>query len=106
MSEFEPGTQVAHIPDPTTQDINDPCVELGFIVAQAPGNQDSPAWFCRFWWKGDPGNLRTINNSEYVYERNLVKHDSVPQKQVYDIMRSMGYWVRKDNDDRERKTKH
>lgn len=75
---FKPGDQVAYIPVHAAGDIAHPDVEFGFVVRQSPSGD----YFCRYWRKGSPGDLRTVANSECTPAASLVHHESVPQGTV------------------------
>jgi hypothetical protein len=76
------GTQIAYIPTHANGDIKHPDVEFGFVMAE---NEDTH--FCRYWRKGNLGELRTRANSEATPNENLVEHQSVRQTVV-------DYWIK------------
>lgn len=69
---MQPGDQVAFIPHHAYGDIYHPDVEFGFVTSV----KGQLVW-CRFWYKGKPGELRTRANSEGVNIRDLRLYDSV-----------------------------
>ena len=69
------GTQIAYIPTHAEGDINHPDVEFGFIVRQA---QDGD-YFCRYWNKRYPDELRTKSNWEKTPKGNLLLYASHPK---------------------------
>ncbi len=76
-----PGTQIAYVPTHADGNVFHPDVEFGFVVresASGPGLH----YFCRYWRKGHPGELRTVANSENTPLSCLVLHESVPQAVV------------------------
>jgi len=68
------GTQIAYIPAHANRDINHPDVEFGFVTSQRQG-----VYFCRYWRKGELGELRTTSNSELTPNEYLVEHQSAEQ---------------------------
>lgn len=76
---FQPGEQIAYVPNHADGDVTHPDVEFGFVVRQTPSGD---AYFCRYWRKGSPGDMRTLANSESTPAHALVRHDSVPQATV------------------------
>jgi hypothetical protein len=61
--------QVAYIPWHARkanggQGINDPDIELGFIMSIPPKMGDGQDYFVRYWRRDHPGVLRTTANSE------------------------------------------
>lgn len=87
-TKFQPGAQIAWIPNHAAGDIQHPDVELGFVTST-----DGDLHYCRFWMKGQPGVLRTVANSERTPARSLVAHDSVEQTTVDRYMVALGYEV-------------
>lgn len=72
MSELlQQGAQIACIPDHANGDILHSDVEFGFVTSPGPGG-----YFCRYWSKYSPGELRTKANSELTPDRLLVRHIS------------------------------
>ena len=69
------GTQIAYIPSHAKGDIEHPDVEFGFVMSESRGS----AYFCRYWLKGKPGDLRSVANSELTPSDCLVEHESVNQ---------------------------
>ncbi len=84
---MKPGTQIAYIPTHANGDINHPDVEFGFVTSE-----QETAHFCRYWMKGNPGELRTKANSESTPNDSLVEHVSVPQKTVWEVMMNLHYF--------------
>jgi hypothetical protein len=74
---FQPGTQIAYIPNHARGDIKHPDVEFGFVVSLGLGGV-----FCRYWSKSAPNILRTTATSELTYYEHLVLHKSHPQFEV------------------------
>jgi len=74
---FEPGTQVAYIPEHALGDIKHEDVEFGFVTSQS-----AEFVFCRFWKNGTNGILRTTANSEPVSPNLLRVYKSRRQAQV------------------------
>jgi len=89
------GTQIAYIPTHAEGDENHPDVELGFIVqvVQIGYRENDLAYFCRFWRKGKPGELRTTANSERCYDYQLKEHESVSQEVVDETLKRLGYAI-------------
>lgn len=75
------GTQTAYVPMHADGDINHPDVEFGFITSV-----HESAAFCRYWYRGQPGVLRTRSNSELTALARLVKHVSVSQEKVEQLL--------------------
>ena len=74
------GTQILYVPSHADGDENHPSVEAGFVTSMKPGSDKA---FCRYWLnRHRPSGLRTKDNSESTYMRNIVVKDTVPQKQV------------------------
>jgi hypothetical protein len=74
---MKPGTQIAYIPMHADGDVSHPDVEFGFITS-VRGN----IAFCRYWFKGKPGDLRTRLVSESTMLEDIISHESVPQARV------------------------
>jgi hypothetical protein len=79
--------QIAYVPRHANNDLNHPDVEFGFIMSVENGH-----CFCRFWWGGQPGILRTTSCSESVNNTCLFKYDCVSQ----DIVNDLHYNIRKE----------
>lgn len=79
-----PGTQIAYIPMHANADIEHPDVEFGFVSSVSRHCHDDGmfVYFCRFWRKGEPGQLRTVANSETCVADTIVEHVSVDQEVV------------------------
>ena len=74
--DLKPGTQIAYVPDHAEGDISHKDVEFGFVVRKSPYGA---SYFCRYWYKGQLGNLRTISCSQLTREIHIVKIDKVLQ---------------------------
>lgn len=81
------GTQIAYIPNHAEGDKQHPDIEFGFVISE-----HGDAHFCRYWHKGEPGELRTVANSELTPTKNLVKLMTVPQETVEFWLKDLGYW--------------
>jgi len=89
MTEFRKGDQVAYVPRHAQipaeghweWDPKHPYVEFGFVVRQR-----GQTVFCRFWWQGRPGELRTAANSEGTPASCLVRHESVSDAKVQETL--------------------
>lgn len=82
------GTQVAYVPLHTGGDLSHPDVEFGFVTRM---NTEDQTHMCRFWRKGEPGQLRTVANSELCYDYSLVEYKSVDQALVSACLVELGY---------------
>lgn len=91
---LKPGDQIASIPDHAKGDLHHQDVEFGFVM-QKPGRVGI---FCRYWIKGQPGQLRTAANSELTPVAYLVKYQSVNQGVVDATMKR----IQEERDARER----
>lgn len=80
---MNPGTQIAYIPRHVSREdtnfLSHPDVEFGFVTSE---HQNGTHHFCRFWRKGNPGELRTTSSSELAPNENLIEHNSVDQAVV------------------------
>lgn len=72
------GTQIAYIPTHANGDLTHPDTEFGFVTSRCPA-PGTDAYFCRYWLKHEPGNLRTRANSENTPFDSLREVQSVPQ---------------------------
>jgi len=77
MAELAKGTQIAYVPGHAGGDLGHPDVEFGFVMSRGRGG-----YFCRYWSKHTPGELRKKANSELTPDFLLVQVDSVPQRRV------------------------
>jgi len=75
--QFSRGEQVAYIPMHANGDINHPDVEFGFVTSQKGATV-----FCRYWYKGQIGMLRTTANSEGTPADRLVRHEVVRESLI------------------------
>ena len=80
------GTQIAYVPMHAGGDLNHPDVEFGFVTREATGHH-----WCRYWRRGQPGQLRTVANSELTSDDCLVVHASVLQTVVDGCLSMLGY---------------
>lgn len=71
---LEPGDQVAYIPLHAYGNINHPDVEFGFVARMHAGGEFA---YVRYWRRGSPGELRTVDNSECTPVGQLVRFESV-----------------------------
>ncbi len=87
---LERGTQIVYVPrhaqyrrtDGTwTWDPDHPDVERGFVMSQR-----GEFVFCRYWHKGEPGNLRTRANSEATPLACIRKWKSVRAGRVWETI--------------------
>lgn len=94
MSEevFDPGTQIAYIPLHAEGDISHPDCEFGFVTSSRILPDGPRVYWCRFWYKNRPGELRTIRNSERVYAWQLRKHESVKLETVEFHLRNIRFY--------------
>jgi hypothetical protein len=85
------GTQIAYIPHHAHGDISHPDVEFGFVM-----KKHGDCHYCRFWRKGNLGELRTIANSECAPTENLSEYKSVSQDIVDNFIRliEIGFYDR------------
>ena len=79
------GTQIVYIPS-HADSVQHPDVEFGFVVSDK-GNHH----FCRYWRKGQPGELRTTANSELTPTENIAIYHSVDQEVVEYWLEELGY---------------
>lgn len=86
MTKYKPGDQVAYIPN-HANGLNHKDVEFEFVTSVG----DDGRLFCRYWWLGKPGILRTTSCSQLTYDSNLVLHKSVDQSVVVSLMKELGY---------------
>jgi hypothetical protein len=68
------GTQIAYVPDHANNDLKHKDVEFGFVMS---GPIIAGMVFCRFWYRGRPGKLRTVSNSEMTSIKHIVEVKSV-----------------------------
>jgi hypothetical protein len=80
-TEMKRGTQIAYVPRHANGDLKHPDVEFGFITSLREN-----CAFCRYWIKGKPGVLRTTSNSELTPFLCLIKHKSVSQEEIEEIL--------------------
>jgi hypothetical protein len=80
---MKPGTQIAYIPTHAEGNLAHPDTEFGFVMSRAPADD---AYFCRFWNRHEPGNLRTRSCSELCPFEALREVESVPQFVVDGLM--------------------
>lgn len=85
MTEFYQGDQIAYIPNHC---MGSDDVEYGFVTGKA-GIEGS--YFCRYWRKGEPGELRTVANSESTRSENLVHFEMVKQEVIEVLLYELGY---------------
>lgn len=79
VDNLKPGDQIAYIPNHVPSNTMDhPDIEFGFITSIYGTNRI----FCRYWCKGELGQLRTVANSECTPVDMLKKHKSVPDAMV------------------------
>jgi hypothetical protein len=83
---MKPGTQIAYIPNHANGDIIHPDVEFGFVISESTSKTGH---FCRYWVKGEIGNLRIRANSESTPNENLVEVKSVPQAYITALMKTL-----------------
>jgi hypothetical protein len=83
---FKHGDQIAYIPTHANGEITHPDVEFGFVTSETLDGGD---YFCRYWRKGHPGQLRTVSNSERTPGDRLRKWTSVIQQVVDEVMASI-----------------
>lgn len=83
---MKPGTQIAYIPPHADGDINHPDVEFGFVTGQS-----RLGYFCRYWSKIYPVQLRTRANSELTPGHCLIEYISRPQLVVDRYLKLLGY---------------
>lgn len=76
---FQRGDQIAYIPAHADGDINHPDVEFGFVTG---GPNAMECFFCRYWSKETPYELRTKANSEMTPSYMMRYFQSVPDKLV------------------------
>ena len=79
------GDQIAYIPAHAELDDHQD-VEFGFVTSVR--SQGGIA-FCRYWRKGQPGELRTVANSESTPLDRLEACPSVPQSTVDRLLEHM-----------------
>jgi len=80
------GTQIAYIPRHANGDIHHKDVEFGFVMSVTPGGLGAR---CRYWRKNEPGQLKTVANSELTALTDLVEHNSVFQYIVDNAIKSI-----------------
>jgi len=78
------GTQIAYVPMHADGDLDHPDVEFGFITSV----RDDAA-FCRYWRKGQAGQLRTVANSELTPLDMLVECKSIGPSVVDQILKEL-----------------
>lgn len=83
LKDLKVGMQIAYIPDHANGDINHSDVELGFVSAVG-GYTVS----CRYFYKGSD-ELRTKQNGETTYLRNLVIYKHRRQTIINRLMREI-----------------
>ncbi len=74
---FNRGDQILNVPVHAEGNPSHPDCEMGFVTSVR--GEDA---FCRYWRKGEPGELRTTANSELTPLGNLMDWTSVPQSTV------------------------
>jgi len=74
------GDQIYYVPDHATGP-DHPDSEQGFVVRQTP-DPKGETFFCRYYWKQRPEELRTTANGESTHIRNIVKKDHRPQSSI------------------------
>jgi hypothetical protein len=93
---FKPSDQVLYVPDHVKDQIDPdnlaaaldiPDVEAGFVTG--PAGEGS--YFCRYWRKDNPGELRTTANSEATSGRDLVAYQIMPWTKIRMVMKRLGY---------------
>ena len=87
QSKFQPGDQIAYIPNHAAGDIQHPDVEFGFVTST---NRNGDC-HCRYWRKGQPGVMRTVANSECTPADCMVRRDTVAQSIVDGLLVVLGY---------------
>jgi hypothetical protein len=88
--EFNPGDQIAYIPDHAKGKLNHPATLFGFVAYV--DTEQRVAW-CRYWSKDDPTRLRTLSNSERTDFRHLLHHKTRTNAEIYALMRELGYKI-------------
>lgn len=80
------GTQIIYVPRHAEGSITHRDCEEGFITSVGRTEGD---YFCRYWSKYSPGELRTKANSELTPGENLVVKDTHPQEEVDRFLESL-----------------
>lgn len=80
---FKPGDQIVYIPD-HADDPDHPDSEKGFVTSVT-----DKCVFCRYWNKYNPGQLRTIANSEATPAQNLIKMNTQPQGYINQLLKGI-----------------
>lgn len=78
---LQKGTQIAYVPTHARGDargLAHPDVQFGFVMSVRPKG----GVFCRYWLRGQLGELRTRANSELTPAGMIVEHQSVDQSVV------------------------
>lgn len=85
---FDRGVQIMYIPthvaDTAGADITlSPENETGFIERMGLSGKVA---LCRYWRRGQPGELRTTANGEWTPLANLYLHQSVSEERVAEVL--------------------
>ena len=79
------GDQIIYVPQHArNKGINHKDIEYGFVYSISP--IDSEIMFCRYWIKGNLGELRTVAASEATNIRDLRGYDSVDPQVISDTI--------------------
>lgn len=82
---FRRGDQIAYIPSHAEGDLEHPDIQFGFVTSGPTRNDPNDPgsnYFCRYWLKDKPGELRTKANSELTPVIYLVPFQKVSQEVV------------------------
>ena len=82
------GTQIAYIPTHAKSDLNHPDVQFGFVTAV---NEPRGYAQCRYWRARGNFVLRTKGNSENTPIGLLVRHISLSQVAVDELLYTLKY---------------
>lgn len=81
---YQRGDQIAYIPDHAEGNPFHPDVEYGFVVI---GPTKDGCYYCRYWSKHTPFELRTKANSELTPGDHLVYFVSTPDHLVEKMLK-------------------
>ena len=88
------GTQILYIPShvkvygSVVERLDHPDVEAGFVTGKCPSSE---SYFCRYWSKHAPHELRTTANSEATPPECIRVYDTHEQIEVDVLLGKLGY---------------
>jgi hypothetical protein len=80
---FKRGDQILYVPTHAGGNKSHMDVEHGFVTS---GPAEDGSYFCRYWSKFDPFQLRTKANSELTPGHLLVGYESHPPEDVEEML--------------------